>query len=142
MITKDHLEKIREELLARKIVLEEELDRLSKEPASDNQSQDDGDQAVSSTLETLRNSIQNAEYDEFTRIEGALQAIEQGTYGICQDCDQEISEKRLKYNPNAQRCLACQEAAEITSFWSFLIEASLFKSFFYKMDFDFVIKAL
>ena len=103
-------------MLARKIVLEEELDRLSKEPASDNQSQDDGDQAVSSTLETLRNSIQNAEYDEFTRIEGALQAIEQGTYGICQDCDQEISEKRLKYNPNAQRCLACQEAAEITSF--------------------------
>ncbi len=116
MITKAHLENIKQELLVRKKILEEELDRLSKEPVSDNQSQDDGDQAVSSTLETLRNSIQNTEYEEFVMIEAALRSIEDGRYGICQDCDQEISEKRLKYYPNAQRCLACQEAVEITSF--------------------------
>ncbi|MGZ6250656.1 MAG: TraR/DksA family transcriptional regulator [Candidatus Chromulinivorax sp.] len=112
MVTQAHLVKIKEELLARKKVLEVELERLSKEPVTDDQSQDDGDQAVSSTLETLRNSIQNTEYEEFVRIQGALQAIENGTYGICQDCQQEISEKRLKYYPNAQRCLACQEAME------------------------------
>ncbi len=116
MVAKTHLETIKQELLARKKVLEEELDRLSKEPVSDNQSQDDGDQAVSSTLETLRNSIQNTEYEEYIRIDAALKSIENGSYGMCQDCDQEISEKRLKYYPNAQRCLACQEAAEITSF--------------------------
>ncbi len=116
MVAQAHLQKIKQELLARKKVLEEELDRLSKEPVSDNQSQDDGDQAVSSTLETLRNSIQNTEYEEFVMIEAALRSIEDGRYGICQDCDQEISEKRLKYYPNAQRCLACQEAAEISSF--------------------------
>jgi DnaK suppressor protein len=116
MIAPAHLDKIKQELLARKKILEEELDRMSKEPVSDNQSQDDGDQAVSSTLETLRNSIQNTEYEEFVMIEAALRSIEDGRYGICQDCDQEISEKRLKYYPNAQRCLACQEAAEITSF--------------------------
>lgn len=114
MVAKNHLEKIKQELLARKKLLEDELDRLSKEPISDNQSQDDGDQAVSSTLETLRNSIQNAEYEEYIMIEAALQAIANGSYGICQDCQQEISEKRLKYYPNAQRCLACQEAAEVT----------------------------
>ena len=116
MVVQAHLQKIKQELLARKKVLEEELDRLSKEPVSDNQSQDDGDQAVSSTLETLRNSIQNTEYEEFVMIEAALQSIADGRYGICQDCEQEISEKRLKYYPNAQRCLACQEAAEIAPF--------------------------
>lgn len=116
MVAPTHLQKIKQELLARKKVLEDELDRLSKEPVSDNQSQDDGDQAVSSTLETLRNSIQNAEYVELVMIESALRSIEDGRYGVCQDCDQEISEKRLKYYPNAQRCLACQEAAEISSF--------------------------
>ncbi len=116
MIAQAHLDKIKQELLARKKILEEELDRLSKEPVSDNQSQDDGDQAASSTLETLRNSIQNAEYEEYVMIESALQSIADGRYGICQDCEQEISEKRLKYYPNAQRCLGCQEAAEITSF--------------------------
>jgi DnaK suppressor protein len=113
MVAKNHLENIKQELLERKKVLEEALERLSKEPVSDNQSQDDGDQAVSSTLETLRNSIQNTEYEQYVMIENALQSIENGTYGICQDCHQEISEKRLKYNPNAQRCLACQEAAEV-----------------------------
>ena len=116
MKAENHLEHIKQELIARKKFLEEELDRLSKEPVSDNQSQDDGDQAVSSTLETLRNSLQNAQYEEYVMIESALQAIADGRYGICQDCDQEISEKRLKYYPNAQRCLACQEAAEITAF--------------------------
>jgi len=115
MIAKDHLEKIKQELLIRKNILEGELERLSKEPVSDNQSQDDGDQAVSSTLETLRNSIQNAEYEELMIVDAALKSIQDGRYGICQDCEQEISEKRLKYYPNAQRCLACQEAAEITS---------------------------
>ena len=116
MIAKTQLEKIKSELIARKQILEIELDRLSKEPVSDNQSQDDGDQAASSTLETLRNSIQNAEYVELVMIESALRSIEDGRYGICQDCEQEISEKRLKYYPNAQRCLTCQEAAEITAF--------------------------
>ena len=116
MVAKAHLEKVKQDLLIRKKILEEELDRLSQEPISDNQSQDDGDQAVSSTLETLRNSIQNAEYEEYVMIETALKSIADGTYGICQDCEQEISEKRLKYYPNAQRCLACQEAAEVTSF--------------------------
>jgi len=116
MIAQEHIEKIKLELLARKKDLEVELDRLSKEPLSDNQSQDDGDQAVSSTLETLRNSIQNAEYEEYVMIEAALQSIEDGRYGVCQDCEQAISEKRLKYYPNAQRCLACQEAVEIVSF--------------------------
>ncbi len=114
MEVKTHLEKTKQELLARKKVLEEVLDRLSHEPVSDNQSQDDGDQAVSSTLETLRNSIQNTEYEEYVMIEAALQSIADGRYGMCQDCDQEISEKRLKYYPNAQRCLACQEALEVT----------------------------
>lgn len=116
MVANAHLEKIKQDLLVRKKILEEELDRLSKEQISDNQSQDDGDQAVSSTLETLRNSIQNTEYEEYVMIEAALQSIANGTYGVCQDCQEEISEKRLKYYPNAQRCLACQEAAEVTSF--------------------------
>lgn len=116
MVTKTQLEKIKQGLLERKVELEIELERLSKEQVTDGSSQDDGDQAVSSTLETLRNSIQNAEYEEYTMIISALKAIEKGTYGTCQDCEQEISSKRLKYYPNAQRCLVCQEAVEGNSF--------------------------
>ena len=85
---------------------------MSNIETTDGQSQDEGDQAVQSTLETLRNSLQKNEYDELVMIEEALNDIENNVYGNCQDCDSQISEKRLKYYPNARRCLMCQEALE------------------------------
>ena len=112
MFKKADLEKIKKELLIRKKELEEGLATLSSEKMSDNQSQDDGDQVVSLTMESLRNSLQDTEYHEYQMIVAALQSIDAGTYGICQDCGQQISEKRLKYNPNARRCLPCQEKLE------------------------------
>ena len=74
--------------------------------------QDSGDQASSSSLETLRISLQDAELEEYNRILKALQMIDEGTYGMCFDCGQPISEKRLKLYPNATRCLSCQEQLE------------------------------
>jgi DnaK suppressor protein len=78
----------------------------------DKSSQDDADQVVSNLMENLRNSLQDTEYQEYSNIVAALDAIDKGTYGICQECGQAISENRLKYNPNARRCLACQEKSE------------------------------
>lgn len=106
------LEEIREELLKRQAELEEDLVRLSREKLTDDQVQDSGDQAFSLTMEALRSSLQNTENEEYNRIVKALEAIDNGTYGICIDCDGEISEKRLKHYPNASRCITCQEVAE------------------------------
>ncbi len=39
----------------------------------------------------------------------ALQAIKDGTYGICADCGEDIPKKRLQVVPGATRCVACQE---------------------------------
>ncbi len=88
------------------------MKQLAGTPISIDQVQDTGDQALSSVMETLRNSLQDAEYQEYTRIIKALQAIKNGTYGICADCGEPIAEKRLKHNPHATRCIACQETFE------------------------------
>lgn len=112
MFKKAELEKIKKDLLNRKQELEQELESLSSEKMSDTQSQDDGDQVVTITMESLRNSLQDTEYQEYNRIVAALKAIDNGTYGICQECSEHISSKRLKYYPNASRCLACQEQFE------------------------------
>ena len=114
MFNKVELEKIKKDLLIRKKELEEELEHLSSEKISDTQSQDDGDQVVSITMESLRNALQDTEYQEYKMIVAALESIDAGTYGICQECGEQISEKRLKYNPNARRCLPCQERLEET----------------------------
>ena len=37
----------------------------------------------------------------------ALEKIENGTYGICENCGKEISEDRLKACPEAKTCLKC-----------------------------------
>jgi len=111
-INRTELEKIKHDLLARKKQLEQDLQDLSSQQMVDKSSQDDADQVVSNLMENLRNSLQDTEYQEYTNIVAALDAIEKGTYGICQECGQLISENRLKYNPNARRCLACQEKAE------------------------------
>jgi DnaK suppressor protein len=42
-------------------------------------------------------------------IAGALHRIEQETYGICAECEEPISSKRLDAVPWARYCITCQE---------------------------------
>jgi DnaK suppressor protein len=42
----------------------------------------------------------------------ALRRISNGTYGICQECDEPISAKRLAAIPAAAYCIRCQEAMD------------------------------
>ena len=110
--SRNELLAIKQQLLERKQELEQEMTRLHTEKFSDDQVQDSGDQALTSTMESLRSSIQDSHIGVFNRILKALEMINEGTYGICVDCQLPISEKRLKLYPDATRCLACQEAFE------------------------------
>ena len=42
----------------------------------------------------------------------ALSRIEEGTYGKCSDCDEDIPLKRLEVFPAAKRCVKCKERFE------------------------------
>lgn len=106
------LEKVESELRKRKVELEEKFETLSKEESSDGQVHDAGDEAIFSMTETLRASLQNNEYEEYKMILKALDQIQRGDYGICVDCQEPISPKRLSSYPNVARCLLCQEALE------------------------------
>lgn len=103
--------KIKEELLVRKREYEEELTRVYGEKFFD-EVQDAGDQALTSTMEALSSSLQDTKVAEYHRIVKALAMLDEGTYGICVDCQEPISEKRLKSYPDATRCIACQEVYE------------------------------
>lgn len=111
MLGNRDLGKIKQELLSRRRDLQEDLMRLYKSTFVD-EVQDLGDQALSSTIELLNSSLQDTRVEEYNRITRALEMIEDGNYGICIDCNEPISEKRLKLYPNAARCILCQEAYE------------------------------
>ena len=112
MNTKRSSEAIKKKLLDRKKELEEALKALSSEKIDDAPGQDLGDQVSSATSQVLRQSLSDAELAEYNRVLQALKAIDDGSYGICIDCAQPISEKRLNVYPYALRCIACQEAFE------------------------------
>lgn len=48
----------------------------------------------------------------FRQVRAALRRIDEGTFGICVHCDEEISPKRLQAVPWAAYCLKCQEIAD------------------------------
>lgn len=56
--------------------------------------------------------IGSKEQDLLNRIDVALQMIEEGTYGKCEECNQPIAASRLKAVPYARLCIKCKEAEE------------------------------
>ena len=53
------------------------------------------------------------------KVEEAKQKILEGTYGECEDCGENISQKRLLARPTASLCINCQEEKEREEFQSF-----------------------
>jgi len=46
------------------------------------------------------------------RIKAALQRIDDGEYGICQECDEPINPKRLEFDPTVAYCIDCASKLE------------------------------
>jgi len=67
-------------------------------------------------LETDRNfelRIRDRERKLILKIKEAIGRIEDGTFGICEECGQEISEERLKARPVTTLCIECKTKAEV-----------------------------
>ncbi len=67
------------------------------------------------TLESDRNftlRIRDRERKLIGKIKEAIERIEQGTYGICEDCEEEISTERLKARPVTTLCIDCKKTQE------------------------------
>lgn len=77
-----------------------------------NQSQFTDDDAVADAAANMDVAMVIRESRELQNIEAALTRMDEGSYGICVDCDGEIARARLKAYPMAARCLSCQEKRE------------------------------
>ena len=67
------------------------------------------------TLESDRNfelRIRDRERKLIGKIKDALERIENGTFGICEECGEEISEERLKARPVTTLCIDCKTKQE------------------------------
>jgi DnaK suppressor protein len=89
-----------------------EHDVRAGQEASDEGSDDIVDRANNAYSRELLFSLSDSERHTLLRIEEALTRIEQGIYGVCTNCGNEIRAGRLKAMPWARYCIDCQELAE------------------------------
>jgi len=73
--------------------------------------------AVESSEADIQDDIEFAlismKSETLSKINDALLRLENGDYGNCYECGEEIAEKRLRALPFAVRCKDCEEAREV-----------------------------
>lgn len=74
---------------------------------------DDGDLSVIDLSEDISLKQLSTHRETLIKIDAALSKLKEGTYGICEECGDEISEERLRIMPFAIYCRDCQEKKEL-----------------------------
>ncbi len=68
------------------------------------------------SLESDRNfmlRIRDRENKLIKKVKKALERIDDGTFGVCEKCDEDISIKRLKARPVTTQCIDCKTKEEV-----------------------------
>src|SRR5438477_3078721 len=70
---------------------------------------DEMDLASSEYLQSFTFRLRGREKTFLAKIHHALAKIEDGSFGVCEGCDEPISAKRLEARPETTLCIRCKE---------------------------------
>lgn len=70
---------------------------------------DFAEQATQSENDDVLAALDNEAQQMVMQIDAALARIEEGTYGTCTSCGEQIAEERLKALPFVELCIQCAE---------------------------------
>jgi RNA polymerase-binding transcription factor len=73
---------------------------------------DENDLASSEYLLSFELRLRDREQYLIRKIENAIERIDEGEYGICEGCDEDISTGRIKARPVTTMCIRCKEEQE------------------------------
>jgi DnaK suppressor protein len=119
-LTKQQLDKLRKQLLDRQRVLAGEVRDKREQAAAQVGDEamgvtgDAGDESVLRMNTDLDIQEASRDVEELNNIHAALRRMDDGSYGLCEECGQEIGFPRLQVQPTALRCIADQEKYEKT----------------------------
>lgn len=114
-LNKKELKKFQELLEEkRKAVLERARQMLSVENMAldTNDLPDEMDLASSEYLQSFEFRLRGREKSLLSKLDLALKKIEEGTFGICEICEEPIGKKRLEARPETTLCIKCKEDQE------------------------------
>ncbi|MGH2449112.1 MAG: TraR/DksA C4-type zinc finger protein [Chloroflexota bacterium] len=118
MVSKQVEQELRKELLQTRQRLESEIARINSsgtraDTFNDDEMTDNVDQhpadAGTELFEREKNlTLERTLQGTLQLVNEALHRMDEGTYGICEDCGAEIPEARLRAAPEAATCISCQ----------------------------------
>ena len=73
---------------------------------------DEMDLASSEYLQSFTFRLRGREKVFLDKIQRALERIDEGSFGNCEECGEEISSKRLEARPETTLCIRCKEEQE------------------------------
>jgi DnaK suppressor protein len=108
IIRRDHMRLMQE--------LREEIDQSRRETfaAVEGGVGDSADEAVADLLSDLDTAEITRDLGDIRALEAAIGRLAASTYGRCEDCGTDIPLARLRAQPAARRCVACQDLHEKT----------------------------
>lgn len=115
---RDRYDQLKAILEDRRKVLVEELHGRLRVARAENLSrpvdgQDFGELADADMQDDIRYALLEMKAETLNKIDEALRRLEDGRYGICHSCGDEIAESRLRALPFAVRCLQCEAEREV-----------------------------
>jgi RNA polymerase-binding transcription factor len=104
---------LRRMLEERRTEIQEKLRVIREEiPSYQDEVRDSEEQSVTDFAQEMDFALMEMKARTLVRIDEALQRVDQGTYGTCDHCGQDIAAARLSAVPFALLCLECQEREE------------------------------
>lgn len=119
-LTPPQVQELRKRILERRRALAAELrgdaerSRAEQYGTLAGATHDSGDESVADLLADVGQAETNRDLAELRDLEVARMRLDGGTYGTCTDCGAEVPLERLRANPAAIRCVACQTRREKT----------------------------
>ncbi|MFH1142782.1 MAG: TraR/DksA C4-type zinc finger protein [Candidatus Uhrbacteria bacterium] len=99
------LQNIKETLLKDQVRLINELSKTDFEDVGD----EEGENAYEVAQYTDKLSLEDTLKKALRDVEDSLARIEQGTYGTCKYCHEEIDEQRIEARPTSSACIKCKK---------------------------------
>ncbi|PYM61536.1 MAG: RNA polymerase-binding protein DksA [Candidatus Rokuibacteriota bacterium] len=110
----DQLTHFQTRLVDKRRQLEDEVGRcvLYGKDLKDDASKDLGDQALNAYTREFQFELGSGDRRLLRDVLAALRKLDEGGFGECERCAEEISEKRLEALPFARYCIECQRHVE------------------------------
>jgi len=97
---------LREQLEQKRAELNERVNKI-KADITGGLDPDSKEQAAQLENAEVLDALANEGVEELGKISSALQRMDEGTYGICTNCGENIDNRRLDVRPFSSKCISC-----------------------------------